>query len=138
MNDEGFIDHAYLPSYMHAHKRDYARSFGVQIYTGIRRTTGWARELPGFGAAYKKSVKERFPAYVSFQCFGEMIPNKQSFIELDKTAKDEFGLYPVRAIAVQQENERKIYEAMNQASVAILAESRRGSPYRLKVRGTHV
>ena len=49
VNDEGYIDHAYLPSYMHAQKRDYARSFGVQIYTGIRRTTGWAREVPGFG-----------------------------------------------------------------------------------------
>ena len=79
VNDEGFIDHAYLPSYMHTQKRDYARSFGVQIYTGIRRTTGWAREVPGFGADYKHRVKQRFPAYVSFQCFGEMIPNAQSY-----------------------------------------------------------
>ncbi len=120
VNDEGFIDHAYLPSYMHAQKRDYARSFGVQIYTGIRRTTGWAKEVPGFGAAYKQSVKKRFPAYVSFQCFGEMIPNDQSFIELDKSERDEYGLYKVKATAVQQENERKIYEAMNKASIDIL------------------
>ena len=120
VNDEGFIDHAYLPSYMHAQKRDYARSYGVQIYTGIARTMGWAREVPGFGAEYKRSVKQRFPAYASFQCFGEMIPNSESFVELDKTQKDEFGMYPVRAIAVQQENERKIYEAMTQASVDIL------------------
>jgi choline dehydrogenase-like flavoprotein len=105
---------------MHAQKRDYARSFGVQIYTGIRRTTGWARQVPGFGAAYKQSVKQRFPAYVSFQCFGEMIPNQQSFIQLDKTQKDEYGLYPVKATAVQQENEGKIYEAMTKASVDIL------------------
>jgi choline dehydrogenase-like flavoprotein len=123
VNDEGYIDHAYLPSYMHAQKRDYARSYGVQIYTGIRRTTGWARQLPGFGADYKQRVKQRFPAYVSFQCFGEMIPNAQSFIELDKTEKDEFGLYKVKAIAVQLENERKIYEAMNQASVDILKQA---------------
>jgi choline dehydrogenase-like flavoprotein len=123
VNDEGYIDHAYLPSYMHTQKRDYARSFGVQIYTGIRRTTGWAREVPGFGAAYKQRVKQRFPAYVNFQCFGEMIPNPQSFIELDKTEKDEFGLYKVKAIAVQQDNERKIYQAMNQASVEILEKA---------------
>jgi choline dehydrogenase-like flavoprotein len=123
VNDEGYIDHAYLPSYMHAQKRDYARSFGVQIYTGIRRTTGWARQIPGFGATYKQHVKERFPAYVSFQCFGEMIPNPQSYIELDKIKKDEFGLYQVNAVAVQQENERKIYEAMNNASVAILEKA---------------
>src|SRR3984893_10556929 len=123
VNDEGYIDHAYLPSYMHAHKRDYARSYGVQIYTGIRRTTGWARQVPGFGAAYKQRVKERFPAYISFQCFGEMIPNAQSFIELDKSQKDEFGLYKVRAVAVQEENEKKIYESMNNASVDILQKA---------------
>jgi choline dehydrogenase-like flavoprotein len=123
VNDEGYIDHAYLPSYMHTQKRDYARSFGVQIYTGIRRTTGWARQLPGFGAEYKQRVKERFPAYVNFQCFGEMIPNSQSYIELDKTQKDEFGLYKVNAVAVELENERKIYQAMNEASVAILQKA---------------
>jgi choline dehydrogenase-like flavoprotein len=123
VNDEGYIDHAYLPSYMHAQKRDYARSFGVQIYTGISRTAGWAREVPGFGASYKQAVKQRFPAYVSFQCFGEMIPNPQSLITLDKSAKDEFDMYKVKAVAVQQENERKIYQAMNQASVDILQKA---------------
>jgi choline dehydrogenase-like flavoprotein len=123
VNDEGYIDHAYLPSYMHAYKRDYARSFGVQIYTGISRTTGWAREVPGFGASYKDAVKQRFPAYASFQCFGEMIPNAQSYIELDKVEKDEFGLPKVKAVAVQQENERKIYKAMTKASVDILEKA---------------
>jgi choline dehydrogenase-like flavoprotein len=123
VNDEGFIDHAYLPSFMHAQKRDYARSYGVQIYTGIRRTVGWARDLPGFGASYKQSVKQRFPAYVNFQCFGEMIPNKQSFIRLNKSEKDEYGLYKVEAIAVQEENERKIYDAMTKTSIQILQKT---------------
>jgi choline dehydrogenase-like flavoprotein len=120
VNDEGFIDHAYLPSFMHARKRDYARSFGIQIYTGISRTTGWAREVPGFGIAYKRTVKQRFPAYVSFQCFGEMIPNGESFILLDETQKDAYGLYKVNAKAVQQENERRIYDDMNKTAVEIL------------------
>jgi choline dehydrogenase-like flavoprotein len=123
VNDEGFIDHAYLPSYMHAQTRDYARSFGVQVYTGISRTTGWAREVPGFGVAYKQRVKERFPAYVTFQCFGEMLPNAQSFIQLDPIAKDEFGLPRVKATAVQGENEHKIYDAMSKAAVDLLQES---------------
>lgn len=120
VNDEGFIDHAYLPSFAHKRKRDYARSFGMQIYTGIRRTVGWAREVPGFGTSYKLSVKQRFPAYVSFQCFGEMIPNKESYITLSKTKKDEYGLPSAEVHAVQKENEAKIYEAMNTAAVEIL------------------
>jgi glucoside 3-dehydrogenase (cytochrome c) catalytic subunit len=123
VNDEGFIDHIYLPSYVHKKKRDYARSFGIQIYTGIRRTTGWAREVPGFGADYKKSVKERFPAYVSFQCLAEMIPNKQSFIELDKNQKDDYGLPRAKVNAVQEENERKMYEVMNKTAIDVLEKA---------------
>src|SRR5258708_15822382 len=30
-NDEGFLDHAYLPSFLHKRKRDYARSFRAQF-----------------------------------------------------------------------------------------------------------
>jgi len=122
-NDEGFIDHAYLPSYMHARKRDYARSFGIQIYTGIRRTAGWARLMPGFGERYKQSVKQRFPAYVNFQCFGEMIPNKQSYVTLHKSKKDRYGLPEPHVHAVQEGNERKIYDDMNRAAVAILEKA---------------
>ena len=48
-------------------------------------------------------------------------------LQLDKSEKDEYGLYQVKAIAVQQENERKIYEAMNKASVDILQQGRRRS-----------
>ena len=42
---------------------------------------------------------------------------------MDKSQKDEYGLYKVNAIAVQEENERKIYEAMNKAAVAILQQA---------------
>ena len=123
VNDEGFIDHAYLPSFMHARKRDYARSFGMQIYTGIRRTTGWPRQVPGFGIEYKQAVKNRFPAYVSFQGFGEMLPNKQSYIELDRSKKDNYGLPRVKVKAVQEENERKIYEELNRTAIAVLQKA---------------
>ena len=43
-NDEGFLDHAYVPSFMHTRKRDYARSFGAQFnYQNRRRWAGRAR-----------------------------------------------------------------------------------------------
>ena len=45
-DDEGFLDHAYLPSFMHKRKRDYARSFGAQFNYQNRRAVGWARSLP--------------------------------------------------------------------------------------------
>src|SRR5258708_25944138 len=47
-NDEGFLDHAYIPSFMHARKRDYARSFGVQFNYQNRRPVGGATPFPCF------------------------------------------------------------------------------------------
>ena len=46
-NDEGFLDHAYVPSFMHTRKRDYARSFGAQFNYQNRRAVGWARSHAG-------------------------------------------------------------------------------------------
>jgi choline dehydrogenase-like flavoprotein len=57
VNDEGFLDHAYVPSFMHTRKRDYARSFGMQFNYQNHRAVGWAgREGPLPGLPHLQSV----------------------------------------------------------------------------------
>src|SRR6266446_6256453 len=119
-NDEGFLDHAYLPSFMHKRKRDYARSFGAQFNYQNRRAVGWARSLPGFGKAYKESVKERYPAFLNFSPYGEMLPNKQSFVDLDYNKLDAYGLPLARRQYVWGDNDKKIFADMQRWSVEIL------------------
>jgi choline dehydrogenase-like flavoprotein len=119
-NDEGFLDHAYIPSFMHTRKRDYARSFGVQFNYQNRRAVGWARSLPGFGKAYKESVKQRYPAFLNFSPYGEMLPNKDSFVDLDYDKLDIYGLPMARRQYVWGENDRKIFGDMQRWSVEIL------------------
>ena len=91
-NDEGFLDHAYLPSFMHTRKRGYARSFGAQVNYQNRRLAGWAKAIGGFGRGYKASVKAAYPAYLQFTPYGEMLPNAQSYVDLDPEGTDKFGL----------------------------------------------
>ncbi|HTM48033.1 MAG TPA: GMC family oxidoreductase [Bryobacteraceae bacterium] len=119
-NDEGFLDHAYMPSFMHARKRDYARSFGAQFNYQNRRAVGWARSLPGFGKDYKESVKQRYPAFLNFSPYGEMLPNKQSFVDLDYGKLDAYGLPMARRQYVWAENDRKIFADMQRWSVEVL------------------
>ena len=119
-NDEGFLDHAYLPSFMHNRKRDYARSWGAQFNYQNRRSVGWARMMPGMGAAYKQSVKDRYPAYFVFSPYGEKTPDDKSFLELDSNRKDKFGLPELKRNLYWNENDLKIYRDMQQQSVAIL------------------
>lgn len=119
-DDEGFLDHAYVPSFMHTRKRDFARSFGIQFGYQNRRSVGWARNMPGFGKAYKQSVKERYPAFLVFSPYGEMLPNRRSFIDLDYEKRDEYGLPLARRHVTWGENDRKIFVEMQRWSREIL------------------
>lgn len=119
-NDDGFLDHAYLPSFMHIRKRDYARSFGAQFNYQNRRSVGWARQVPGFGKAYKQAVTERYPAFVTFSPYGEMLPNRDSYIDLDPAQQDKFGLPAARRYVKWGENDRKVFADMTRWSVEIL------------------
>lgn len=119
-NDEAFLDHAYVPSFMHTRKRDYARSFGVQFNYQNRRSVGWARSLPGFGKQYKESVAARYPAFLTFSPYGEMLPNPKSFIDLDPGQKDAHGLPAARRHVHWGANDLKVFDDMTKWSVRIL------------------
>jgi choline dehydrogenase-like flavoprotein len=119
-DDEGFLDHAYIPSFMHTRKRDYARSFGVQFNYQNHRAVGWARSVPGFGKEYKQAVKERYPAFLTFSPYGEMLPNPDSFVDLDETRQDAYGLPLARRHLSWQGNDLKIFADMQHWSVEIL------------------
>ncbi len=119
-NDEGYLDHAYVPSFMHKRKRDYARSFGVQFNYQNRRAVGWARDLPGFGKAYKQAVVERYPAFLTFSPYGEMLPHAKTFVDMDWGAKDRYGLPLARRNVTYSENDWKIFRDMTAWSKRIL------------------
>jgi len=112
--DEGFLDHAYQPSFMHGRRRDYARSFGAQFGYQNRRAIGWARQMPGLGIELKKSVREKFPAFVVWSPYGEKIPEPKSFVELDPVEKDAWGLPEVRKHLHWADNDWKIFRDMTQ------------------------
>jgi choline dehydrogenase-like flavoprotein len=122
-NDEGFLDHAYIPSFMHQRKRDYARSFGIQFNFQNRRSVGWTRSIPGFGKAYKEAIKKRYPAFIWFVPFGEMLPNAENRISLDPDRKDQFGLPRTRRDLTWGENDMKIFNDMLRWSQEILKAS---------------
>lgn len=120
-NDEGFLDHAYVPSFRHKDpKRGYARSFGIQFNYQNRRSVGWTRTLPGFGKDFKKAVKDRYPAFLTFSPYGEMIPHAKTYIDLDPNVKDKFGLPAARRHVSYSENDWKVFDDMTQWSVRIL------------------
>lgn len=123
VNDEGFLDHAYIPSFMHSRKRDYPRSFGVQFNYQNRRSVGWARSFPGMGESYKESIRAHYPAYLTFTGYTEMLPNAESFIDLDPVRKDAYGVPLARRHWVLSPADWKRYNDMKEWSQQILKAS---------------
>jgi choline dehydrogenase-like flavoprotein len=124
VNDEGFLDHAYLPSFMHKNsKRGYARSFGAQLNYQNRRLAGWAKSVAGFGSAYKATVKAAYPAFVQFTPYGEMLPNAQSYVDLDRDRPDKFGLPQARRRVRWGKNEEALFNDMVGWSIAMLEKA---------------
>jgi choline dehydrogenase-like flavoprotein len=123
-NEEGFLDHAYLPSFMHKNpKRGYARSFGAQLNYQNRRLVGWAKTLGGFGREYKASVKAAYPAFVQFTPYGEMLPNPQSYVDLDRERTDKFGLPLARRHVRWGANEEALFNDMVRWSLTLIEKA---------------
>lgn len=122
-NDEGFLDHAYMPSFMHARQRPYGRSFGAQLNYQNRRFAGWAKTMPGFGRGYKAAVKTAYPAYVQFTPYGEMVPNAQSYVDLDPDQRDRHGLPLARRRVRWGANDEALFNDMVRWSLAILEKA---------------
>ena len=122
-NDEGFLDHAYVPSFMHNQKRDYARSFGVQFGYHNHRSSGWARSIKGMGKSYKEAVKARYPAYMTFSPYQEMLPNKDSYIDLDHEHRDEHGQPTARRNWKLSEMDMRLHNDMKRRCREILEAS---------------
>ena len=96
----------YIPWWLyqdqHAGKMGFARGYHVEFGGGKRMPghgTGAALEwLTGgsYGAKFKQDVRRYWGSFVYFDGRGEMIPNEQSFCEIDPVVKDRWGIPVLR------------------------------------------
>ena len=99
-------NHVYVPWWLYQEQKagrlDFARGYHIEFQTG--------RGMPGLGAAtavagltrgaygqrFKEEARRYYGSFVSFAGRGEMIPNADSFCELDPTVKDRWGIPVLR------------------------------------------
>jgi len=92
-------------------KRDFLRGYG---YQGSASRDGWSREIAELqiGADYKEAITEPGTWEIGATGFGEILPNHDNHIYLDKQRKDKWGL-PVLAMDCElKENELKMRKAI--------------------------
>jgi choline dehydrogenase-like flavoprotein len=116
-------EHIYLPRFNHrdGRKRDYIRGFGMQFWgCGAQTDASYAKSLPGFGADFKKSVKQRYPALVAIHPYGETLGRAENRITVDKGNVDIYGVPRLRIDYQIGENERKMAVEMYDTAEQIL------------------
>ncbi len=117
-NDRGIGGaHIYMTRFNHrpGKGRDYLRGFGAQFWNTGASVAGahyGSAQVPGFGAALKKEIKARHPAWFEIHPFGEVLPYAHNRITLDAARVDRYGI-PLPTIDYRiGENERKMTEHM--------------------------
>ena len=141
-NDDGpGANSLYIPRYNFGKKNDkFLRGYRFTFYTGCGMGPGPGAHLPGFGSAYKKRIKELYPAGVSIDGYGEGLPFDWNFVEIDPEGlKDRYGIPQVRfhtnaeydhAFAMRDEMYGQMEEILKASGAEVLLYEKK-NPYPL-------
>jgi len=141
-NDDGpGANSLYIPRYNYGKKNDkFLRGYRFTFYTGCGMGPGPGAHLPGFGSAYKKRIKELYPAGVSIDGYGEGLPFDWNYVEIDPQGlKDRYGIPQVRfhtnaeydhSFAMRDEMYGQMEEILK-ASGAVILPYEKKNPYPL-------
>lgn len=111
--DDGRPGGFYVPRFRNLNdKQDFIRGYGFEGGSGITMYPGDAIGRQGYGANYKKEVREYAGAYVHMGGFGEVLPRYESSVELDTKVKDRWGIPVLRFNFKFGDNEKKMCKDM--------------------------
>jgi len=113
----------YLPRFRNVRDKHplFLRGYGYQGGTQQRSNWGDTAARLGFGAEFKRTLAKPGPWHFTFYGFGECLPNRENYIELDKEKKDAWGIPVLRIQCAWRENERAILKDMSIQAAEMLA-----------------
>ncbi len=95
--------HVYMPWWLDNKKLDFPRGYHIEVGGGVREPgagfMGGIHRYPsggGYGKKLKEDYRRYYGATVSFDGRGEMIPNDDTFCEIDPKVVDQFGIPVLR------------------------------------------
>ena len=93
-NDDGRPQSTYVVRFRNIADKhpDFIRGYGLQGGSGSAEYPSHAHSTPGFGPAFKRKVRADHPAPINFTAFGEVLARRENQVELDRTAKDGWGI----------------------------------------------
>jgi choline dehydrogenase-like flavoprotein len=129
-NDDGAGgSHVYAPWWLykqqHAGKLDFARGYHIEINAqrhmpSFGYVAGLAEHAQGHGHNFRQEMRRYFGSTISLAGRGEMIPNDNSYCELDPVKKDKWGIPVLRFHWKWSEHETRQAAHMQKTFVEII------------------
>jgi choline dehydrogenase-like flavoprotein len=123
--------HIYSPWWLYqqqkAGKLDFARGYHIETGSGRRMpSVGSMGSMAGFAGGYGRKLKEDmrryYGSFIGLSGRGEMIPNENSYCEIDPNKKDRWGIPTLRFSWKWSDHETRQAAHMQRTFAAIIEE----------------
>jgi choline dehydrogenase-like flavoprotein len=111
--------HMYMPWWKFDRKNEFLRGYHIEFgggrgLPGVGDFDGVGQQYEGYGLGLKQKCRELYGTYIGFAGRGEMIPNQQSYCEVDPDTLDEWGIPVLRFHWQWSDNEIKMARDMQE------------------------
>ena len=111
--------HMYLPWWKFDRKNEFLRGYHTEFgggrgMPGVGNYHDLCDQFEGYGSALKRACKKKYGTYIGFSGRGEMIPNENSYCEIDPSAVDQWGIPVLRFHWKWSDNEVKMAKDMQE------------------------
>ena len=129
-NEEGVGGgHVYMPWWLDNKKLDFPRGYHIEVWGGLGAPQagfmGGIHQYPpggGYGKQLKDDYRRYYGATIGFSGRGEMIPNADSYCELDPNVVDRYGIPVLRFHWKWSEHETGQVKHMQETFRGLVAE----------------
>src|SRR5579875_972151 len=117
--------HLYMPWWLWDKKTDFPRGYHIELgggygMPGVGSFWGVADRQEGYGESLKKAIYNEYGARVSFSGRGEMIPNADTYCEIDPDVVDRWGIPVLKFHFKWTDAELRQVEHMEQTFTALI------------------
>ncbi|MDA0207253.1 MAG: GMC family oxidoreductase [Acidobacteria bacterium] len=126
LNEDGKSNGSYIPRFQNVGSRnpDFIRGYAIMVKGGARIFPGQAREVDGFGPAYKRRIKALHPAMVNVYARAEPLPIYDSYVEIDRDLVDAWGIPALHINYKRTDNDYKIQKHSFQSMLELMHTAR--------------
>jgi choline dehydrogenase-like flavoprotein len=131
--------HLYVPWWKFDRKNDFLRGYHIEFGGGrvmphFGQFNGVSRQFEGYGTGLKQKCLESYGTLIGFSGRGEMVPNSETYCEIDPDVADEWGIPVLRFHFKWGPNEIRMAKDMQETFKAIVTEA--GGTYLTKTETT--